>query len=152
MPSHRSFLASLPGSDTARTQQHLLLNLHKQPFASSFSPPLLLRFFWGWCRTFFKNIKNRPRRRVCHLSFYFRFESMREFRKLLFWLASLYIILTNQRVVLKRAITPCTRQPTKWRPPRKDRDRISAFRDQFGDQMHKRDYLISEFQSACRVT
>ena len=114
--------------------------------------PFLLRFFWGWCRTFFLKMSKTGFGRVCHLDFYFCFECMREFRKLLFWLASLYIILTNQRAVLKRAITLCARQPRKWWTPRKDRDRNSLFRDQFGDQMHKRDYLISEFQRACRVT
>jgi len=86
--------------------------------------PFLLRFFWGWCRTFFKNVKIRLRQSLpSWLLFSFR----------VFWLASLYIILTNQRAVLKRAITLCARQPRKRWPPRKDRDRISVFRDRFGD-------------------
>ena len=62
------------------TSSLLNLHYHKQPFASSFSPPLLLRLMQNF---FYTNVKNNYGV-VCHLDFYFRFECMREFRKLLF--------------------------------------------------------------------
>jgi len=86
--------------------------------------PFLLRFFWGWCRTFFLKMSKTGFGRVCHLDlFLFRVHARISQAAVLI---GQFIHYTDQSASCFEKGNNSARQPRKWRrPPIKDRDRIS---------------------------